>query len=51
MGNRRINMTLILPIMMICLAAGSAVAYACQGDWKRAVYWAAAAVLTGAVTI
>lgn len=43
-------MKLLLPIAQIFLSAGAAVVYAYFGDWKHATYWAAAAVLTGAVT-
>lgn len=28
----------------------AAIVYAAHGDWRRCIYWAAAAVLTGSVT-
>jgi len=40
----------ILPIAMIFLSAGACLAYASAGDVRRAVYWAAAAVITASVT-
>lgn len=40
----------IAPIGMIFLSAVSMVVYAYAGDVRRAIYWAAAAVLTAAVT-
>ncbi len=39
------------PIAIITLNVGAAVVYGIVGDWKRAVYWAAAAVITIAVTL
>ena len=43
-------MTKLAPVTMICLSIAAAVLYAADGDWRRAVYWAAAATLTSAVT-
>lgn len=40
----------ILPAVLIAIDLGAGVVYACQNDPKRAVYWAAAAVLTWTVT-
>ena len=40
----------VIPVMTIILDIGAALIYACYGDWKRAIYWTAAAVLTWAVT-
>lgn len=36
--------------LMIVLSAAACIAYACQGDWRRAIYWGAATVLTASVT-
>lgn len=43
-------MTLFFPILQIILCIGAGTVYAFAGDWKHAVYWFAAPVLTGAVT-
>jgi hypothetical protein len=32
------------------LSIGAALVYGAGGDWRRAVYWCAAAVITAAVT-
>lgn len=37
-------------IGQIILSLTSAVGYGIVGDWRRAIYWAAAAVITGSVT-
>ena len=39
-----------LPVIMIALSIGAGGIYALQGDWRRAVYWLAASVLTASVT-
>lgn len=36
--------------MMIALSVGAAGVYAFDGDWRRVVYWLAAAALTASVT-
>jgi len=41
----------LFPGIIICLSVGAAIVCACHGDWRRAVYWAAAAVLNLAVTV
>lgn len=41
----------ILSVAMMILAAGASIAYLADGDWRRALYWAAASVLTFAVTV
>ncbi len=41
---------LVLPVVMILLDVGAAVVYGCCGDWKKTVYWIAAAVLNITVT-
>jgi hypothetical protein len=40
----------ILPTIMILLSLGACVGYAAVGDWRRSIYWLAAAVLTTTVT-
>ena len=40
----------LFPALLIVLDLGAALAYAVEGDWRRAVYWTAAAVLTAVVT-
>jgi len=42
--------TKIFPSILIILDLGAAIVYLCHGDWKRAIYWTAAAVLTTTVT-
>lgn len=39
------------PITLIVLDIGAAIVYAFDADWRRAIYWSAAAVLTWSVTI
>ena len=44
-------MSSIFPIILIVLDVGAAVVYAAaDGDWRRFIYWIAAAVLTATVT-
>lgn len=40
----------IFPLLLILLDLGSAVIYAIQKDYKKSVYWLAAAVLNITVT-
>lgn len=47
----KINTTQILPIAMILLDTGAAVVCLWHRDYRRAVYWIAAAVLNVTVTI
>ena len=42
--------TAIFPILLIALDLGASVVYAVALDWRRALYWLAAAVLTACVT-
>jgi hypothetical protein len=42
--------TAILPILLIALDLGASVTYAVALDWRRSLYWLAAAVLTVCVT-
>ena len=43
-------MTKIFPTLLIALDLGAAVVYGISGDWRKVVYWTAAAVLNAAVT-
>jgi hypothetical protein len=36
----------IFPTILMVLDLCAAVVWACYGDWRRAIYWGAAAVLT-----
>lgn len=40
----------IFPLALIILDVAAAMVYAACGDWKKAVYWVAAAVLNVTVT-
>ncbi|HXG15044.1 MAG TPA: hypothetical protein VNK50_02295 [Calidithermus sp.] len=40
----------LFPALLVVLDLGAAVVYALEGDWRRSVYWTAAAVLTAVVT-
>ena len=40
----------IFPLLLILLDLGAAVIYAIQGDYKKTVYWLAAAVINVTVT-
>ncbi len=42
--------TKIFPTILIALDIGAAVVYGIAGDWRKVVYWIAAAVLNAAVT-
>jgi hypothetical protein len=44
-------LAITLPITIICLMAGAAVVYWSIGDWRRGLYWTAAAVLNIAITV
>lgn len=48
--HKEIQMTKIFPIILMALDLCAAVAYACNCDWKRTIYWIAAAMLTATVT-
>ena len=43
-------MTKIFPTILIALDLGAAVVYGISGDWRKVVYWTAAAVLSASVT-
>jgi len=40
----------IFPTVLIVLDVAAAIVYAAHGDWRKAVYWLAAAILTVTVT-
>lgn len=42
--------TRTFPAILIVLDLGAAAVYAWDGDWRRAIYWLAAATLTACVT-
>ena len=44
------KLTQIFPTILIVLDIAAAIVYACHGDWRRVIYWLAAAVITGSVT-
>lgn len=44
-------MTKVLPLITLALSAGASAVYAFHGDVRQAVYWAAATVITGSVTL
>lgn len=44
------KLQLIFPVSLIVLDVGAAVLYAVCGDYKKAIYWLAAAVLNITVT-
>jgi hypothetical protein len=51
-GPGHLNMSvLIFPMTLVVLDVAASVVYALDGDWRRAVYWFAAAVLTTAITV
>lgn len=41
---------ILFPVAVITLSLGAAGAYLFDGDWKRAVYWVAGAVMIAVVT-
>ena len=38
------------PVLLIILDLAAAIVYVCHGDWRKTIYWFAAAVLTTTVT-
>lgn len=40
----------VFPVLLILLDIGAAATYAASFDWRRSIYWVAAAVLTACVT-
>lgn len=47
---RKIKPEQILPLVLILIDLGAALVYAFQKDFKKAIYWIAAAVLNVTVT-
>lgn len=43
--------TWLFPALLILLDIAAAIVWATHGDWRRTVYWIAAAVLTLTVTV
>lgn len=41
---------LILPTLILIIQAAASIPYFVKGDWRHGLYWAAAALLTYAVT-
>jgi hypothetical protein len=41
----------MFPVLLILLDLGAAAVYLCGGDYRRAIYWLAAATLTACVTV
>ena len=50
MARGEVDMSRIFPTVLICLDVCAACGYAVAHDWRRVVYWLAAAVLTASVT-
>jgi hypothetical protein len=42
---------MFFPFMLIVLDVSAAIVYATYGDWRRMIYWLAAATLTLCVTL
>lgn len=43
-------MTKLFPTILIVLDMGACIVYLACGDYRRAIYWTAAAILTATVT-
>lgn len=43
-------MKLLFPCVLIALDCAASAVYAAYGDWRRVIYWAAAATITATVT-
>ncbi len=41
---------IVFPTILIILDIASGIVYAAHADWRMAIYWVSAAVLTAAVT-
>jgi hypothetical protein len=48
--NYAVKVTQVLPIILILIDVGASAVYAYNGDYKRAVYWISAGLLTTTVT-
>ena len=40
----------LFPALLILLDIGAAAVWMAHGDWRKAIYWGAAAILTATVT-
>jgi hypothetical protein len=49
-GALDVSVERMLPAMQIAIAVGASAIYFMTGDWRRGLYWAAASVITFAVT-
>lgn len=47
---KKMKTEFIFPTLLIVLDVGAAIVYGVNGDWKKVIYWVAAAVLNAAVT-
>ncbi len=45
------NLATKLALAQAALALAASIGYACAGDWRRAIYWAAATTITLSVTL
>ncbi len=43
-------MKYLLPSVLIAIDIGAGIVYLIGGDWRRFIYWIAAAVLTASIT-
>lgn len=41
----------IMPAVMVVISTAAAIIYGYYGDWRRSLYWAAAAIITISVTL
>lgn len=44
------NWKYVFPCLLICGNIGAALVYLLDGDWRRTIYWLAAATLTATIT-
>ena len=44
------KLTQIFPTVLILLDVGAGIVYGAGGDWRKLIYWLAAATLTATVT-
>lgn len=49
-GESSVTRAQLFPTIIIVLMVGSAVVCATTGDWRRAIFWGAAAVVNASVT-
>lgn len=46
----KMSVKFVFPVVLLLCNLGAAVAYAAEGDYRRAAYWAASSVCIAAVT-